>query len=125
MKITYFRRFSVSRGSKMRSNLHPNCSLEGSGRPLGADSVSRGSPEPSWRGSGAARGSQKIRCWLLGVLLGRKVGGFQASGGSPAGRRRVPGRLREAILEAFLQKSLAARKKVMNLSDFLYFWHSF
>ena len=68
-----------------------NGSLEASGRPLGADSASRGSPEPSWRGSGAARGCLKIRCWRLGGLLGRKVGRFHASGGPPEGPGEAPG----------------------------------
>ena len=68
-----------------------NGSLEASGRPLGADSASRGSPEPSWRGSGAARGSPKSRCWRLGGLLGRKVGRFHASGGPPEGPGEAPG----------------------------------
>ena len=69
-----------------------NGSLEASGRPLGADSASRGSPEPSWRGSGAARGCLKIRCWRRGGLLGRKVGRFHPPGGSPGGSRRGSGR---------------------------------
>ena len=36
---------------------------------------------------------------------------FKAPGGPAGFRRRVPGRLLEAILKAFLQKGLAARKK--------------
>ena len=58
-----------------------NGSLEASGRPLGADSTSRGSPEPSWRGSGAARGSQKNRCWGLGTSWGEKLVDFRPPGG--------------------------------------------
>ena len=84
-----------------------NGSLEASGRPLGADSASRGSPEPSWRGSGAARGCLKIRCWRLGGLLGRKVGRFHASGGGAGGSRGVSGR---PFWRHFC-RGLAARKK--------------
>ena len=69
-----------------------NGSLEASGRPLGADSASRGSPEPSWRGSGAARGCLRIRCWRLGGLLGRKGGRFHPPGGSPGGSQSGSGR---------------------------------
>ena len=75
----------------MEATLLKNGSLEASGRPLGADSASRGSPEASWRGSGAARGCLKIHCWRLGGLLGRKVGRFHASGGPPEGPGEAPG----------------------------------
>ena len=85
-----------------------NGSLETSGRPLGADSASGGSPEPSQRGSGAARGSQKIRGARLGGLLGRKVDRFQGLGGVP---RRVPEGLREAILEEFFAAGPCDTKK--------------
>ena len=76
---------------KMAPKWLQNGSLEGSGQPLGADSASRGSPEPSWRGSGAARGCLRIRCWRLGGLLGRQVGRFHASGGPPEGPGEAPG----------------------------------
>ena len=60
-----------------------NGSLEGSGQPLGADSASRGS---------GARGSQEIRCWRLGGLLGREVDRFHAPGGSLGGSQSGSGR---------------------------------
>ena len=78
--------------SKMKAKWLQNAPLEASGRALGANPASRASPEPSRRGSGRARGSQKIRCWQPGGLLGRKVGRFHPPGGSPGGSRRGSGR---------------------------------
>ena len=98
-----------------------NGSLEASGRPLGADPASRGSPEPSWRGSGAARGCLRIRCWRLGGLLGRKVGRFHASGGPPEGPGEAPG----GHFGDIFAEGLAVRKKSEIYHIFLYFWHSF
>ena len=76
--------------------IHPtwlqNCSLEASGRPLGADPASRAFPEPSRRGTGTARGVPKIVVGGLGAPLGRKVDRFHPPGGSPGGSRRGSGR---------------------------------
>ena len=94
-----------------------NGSLEASGRPLGADSASRGSPEPSWRGSGAARGCLKISCWRLGGLLGRKVGRFHASGGPPEG----PGEASGGHFGGIFAERPGGTKKVINLSEFSLF----
>ena len=80
-----------------------NGSLEASGRPLGADPASRGSPEPSWRGSGAAGGSEQVPWALPGALRRRQVDRFQGPGVSPGGPRRLPGRLRDDILGGFLE----------------------
>ena len=82
----------------MEPNFSENDSLGASGRPLGASSAFGASPEPSWRGSGAAWGAQQIPWARPGALLGRKVDRFQGSGASPGGRRRLPERLWEAML---------------------------
>ena len=84
---------------------------------MGADSASRGSPEPSWRGSGATRGCLKIRCWRLGGLLGRKVGRFHASGGPPEG----PGEASGDHFGGIFAERPGGTKKVINLSEFSLF----
>ena len=101
----------------MEAKWFQNGSLEASGRPLGADSASRGSPEPSWRGSGATRGCLKIRCWRLGGLLGRKVGRFHASGGPPEG----PGEASGDHFGGIFAERPGGTKKVINLSEFSLF----
>ena len=77
---------------KIHQKWLPNGSPEASGRPLGAEPASRASPEPSWRGSGAARGGS----WgLLGSLLaplGPPKVSPEAPRGSPGGSRRASGR---------------------------------
>ena len=90
--------------------------------PLGAQSAQRAAQGAPGEHRLQTLARKKINGQRLGGLLGRKVGRFHASGGSPGGRRRVPGRLREAILEAFLQQGLAARKKLYNLDNFQHFW---
>ena len=79
----------------MEAKWFQNGSLEASGRPLGADSASGGSPEPSQRGSGAARGSQKNRGARLGASWGEKLIDFRPPGGPrelPGGSGRSSGR---------------------------------
>ena len=81
-----------------------NGSLEGSGQALGADSASRGSPEPSWRGPGVPKNSLLAAWGLPG-----------AESGSISPPRRLPGRVPEwlwdVILGAFFREGLPARKK--------------
>ena len=70
-----------------------NCSLEASGRPLGADLAPGGSPEGSWRGSGAARGCQQKSLLVAWGPPGAKSW-------SISGLRGVPGRPPEGAEEA-------------------------
>ena len=94
-----------------------NASLEATGRPLGANPASRASPEPSRRGSGRARGSQKNRCWQPGGLLGRKVGRFHPPGGSPGGSQSGSGR---SFWEHFSGR-VSRREKSRKISKFSMF----
>ena len=111
-----------ARGLENRSKSNPksfqNAYLEASGRALGANPAARASPEPSRRGSGRARGSQKNRCWQPGGLLGRKVGRFHPPGGSPGGSQSGSGR---SFWEHFCCKACRHEKskKINQFSLFL------
>ena len=103
---------------KSRKNASKNRLNTALSRPLGADPASRASPEPSWRGSGAARGVPKIVFGGLGEPLGREVDRFHPPGGSPGGSRRGSGR---SFWEHFCCKACRHEKskKINQFSLFL------